>query len=555
MLAQLSTEYLASTSGAEPFSLSPGLVGAMRTSGADLSPEGIAHREKVRTAVLRKLDAVDARTPHDRVSKEYFGARLSAMQDFSESGEELRLLSDVGGPLTWLLESFMQLPLVTREDWETVLGQVQAVPGYLAAMQSGLEEGMRRGVVANRSEAENFADRCTRRGGRGALGLFRMFYAEKGVPPDLHDRLYDRIQDARDAVENLGKFVRDSYLPVTQPGVGVGAESFMLHAAMTAGGGTDYRELYDWAWYQIEILREVARRLARKEFSGRSIEDVIWKLDADSGEAFGDPESSEASFLELLDTAFESFDTFQMPDDPLVHKLELASGWEGWFKMTTYSPAPREGQPARVWLPDSSAFDFPAWRYVGPFHFVTVPGLHLLVTNNRFITKNLTDFQRITMVPAHAFGWGMYVERLLQRVGYLSHRPGWEFGGIQNNLLRTCRLIVDTGLHLGFPIPKLSRFHPGESWTVELAVEFLDECTFAPRKRAEVEVRRAMTWPSQLSSYKVGERAWTEGLDECRAAAPELSELEIHTRAIALGPLTVDQMRRELPRIADPVTS
>ncbi|MFV1992052.1 MAG: DUF885 domain-containing protein, partial [Acidimicrobiales bacterium] len=488
---------------------------------------------------------------HERVSADYLRSRLIAMQEFSEAGEELRLLSGVGGPLTWLLESFMQLPLATRADWEAADRQVQAVPTYLASMQAALEEGLRRGIVANRDQAESFADRCTKRGGHGTLGLFRMFFANDGPPYDMHDRMYDGIQRLRDAVAQMGEFVRTVYLPATRATGGVGAEAFGLHAAMSSGTGIDFRELYDWAWDQIAPLREEAEILVRKLYSGRSIDDVMWKLDADSGDAFGSPDLAATEFQDILDRALRSLAEFQMPDHPLVHDIELAAGWEGGYKITTYSPAPRIGEPARVWLPDSSSQDFPVWRHVGPFHFVSVPGLHLLSTYNRFVSKHLTEFQRRTMVPAHSFGWGLYVERLLQRIGYLQDEPGWELGAIQNTLLRTCRLIVDTGLHMQYSIPEFSSFHPGEVWNTELAVEFLRSETFVQRGRAHVEVRRSISWPSQLSSYKVGERAWITGLDACRAAAPDLSDLDVHSAALALGPLTTDQMDQELPNIAD----
>ena len=98
--------------------------------------------------------------------------------------------------------------------------------------------------------------------------------------------------------------------------------------------------------------------------------------------------------------------------------------------------------------------------------------------------------------PAHtAFfeGWGLYSEYLGYELGIYENEPIKELGYIMGDLLRSARLVVDTGLH---------RF----GWSKERAVEFLMKNSAFSLAAAKAEVDRYITLPAQAVSYKVGER-------------------------------------------------
>ena len=59
--------------------------------------------------------------------------------------------------------------------------------------------------------------------------------------------------------------------------------------------------------------------------------------------------------------------------------------------------------------------------------------------------------------------------------------------------IRSCRLVVDTGMHaLG--------------WSLEKATQFMLQNTAMGEHDARTEVARYVTWPGQATAYKVGER-------------------------------------------------
>ena len=61
------------------------------------------------------------------------------------------------------------------------------------------------------------------------------------------------------------------------------------------------------------------------------------------------------------------------------------------------------------------------------------------------------------------------------------------------------------------------------------------------------EVSRYLGIPGQAISYKVGEREWLAAREESkRRLGPAFDLKRWHTRALELGPMGLEQMRREL---------
>ena len=71
--------------------------------------------------------------------------------------------------------------------------------------------------------------------------------------------------------------------------------------------------------------------------------------------------------------------------------------------------------------------------------------------------------------------------------------PTDQIGQLSMEALRSCRLVVDTGMHaLG--------------WSREQALDYMLKNTAMGEHDANTEVTRYITWPGQATAYKVGER-------------------------------------------------
>ena len=88
-------------------------------------------------------------------------------------------------------------------------------------------------------------------------------------------------------------------------------------------------------------------------------------------------------------------------------------------------------------------------------------------------------------------GWGLYSESLGADLGCYKD-PYQLIGRLSAELFRSCRLVVDTGIH-------------AMGWSVERAVAFMTENTAASEGNVDAEVKRYCTWPGQAVGYKMGE--------------------------------------------------
>merc|ERR1719233_1509969 len=133
---------------------------------------------------------------------------------------------------------------------------------------------------------------------------------------------------------------------------------------------------------------------------------------------------------------------------------------------------------------------------------------------------------RFNMPTAHVEGWGPYSEFLGFELG-LYEDPYARFGHYSFNLLRACRLVVDTGLH-------------AMGWSREKAVNYMLENTAMSKDSVEAEVDRYITIPGQACAYKIGERK----IRDLRSAAKrqlgdKFSIAEFHRTVLqCVGPMS-----------------
>ncbi|CAD5920552.1 protein of unknown function [Streptomyces sp. KY75] len=85
-----------------------------------------------------------------------------------------------------------------------------------------------------------------------------------------------------------------------------------------------------------------------------------------------------------------------------------------------------------------------------------VPGHHLQLGMTALNTTTLNRFQRLAceLHPGHCEGWGLYAERLVDKLGYFvdpAHRLGIPATG---QLLRAAQIVPDVGLPLRLPHPR-----------------------------------------------------------------------------------------------------
>jgi len=166
---------------------------------------------------------------------------------------------------------------------------------------------------------------------------------------------------------------------------------------------------------------------------------------------------------------------------------------------------------------------------------------------------SLSRIQRESFIPGHGEGWALYAEQLCDEFGWFDD-PDYRLGFLSGQMLRTVRVIIDIGMHLGRAIPEGttlndgSQFHGGETWTPDLAFEFAVSETGHTEAFMRSEVDRYLGWPAQAISYKIGQREWVAARDDARRADGDFDMKAWHTKALRLGAVGLGQLRAELAR-------
>ena len=98
---------------------------------------------------------------------------------------------------------------------------------------------------------------------------------------------------------------------------------------------------------------------------------------------------------------------------------------------------------------------------------------------------------RFPINTAFVEGWALYYENLGTDLDIYKD-PYDRIGHYSMEMVRACRLVVDTGMHaLG--------------WSRQQAVEFMKKHSAASEENINSEINRYITWPGQAVGYKIGE--------------------------------------------------
>ncbi len=163
-----------------------------------------------------------------------------------------------------------------------------------------------------------------------------------------------------------------------------------------------------------------------------------------------------------------------------------------------------------------------------------IPGHHFQIALQQELT-GLPKFRRFGGETAYAEGWGLYAETLGKELGVFTD-PYMYFGGLQGELWRAIRLVVDTGLH-------------DKGWSRQKVLDYMHANSAVSETDAVAEAERYMAIPGQALAYKIGQLKITELRARAEAALGDKFDIrEFHEQILKDGALPMSVLEAKMDR-------
>lgn len=546
----------------EQSALDPNLATGRGTPGfdhllTDLSPAGYEARATHLRDSLTALAALPVTNDDDRRAKDFITERFTTSLAAHDAGNWMRSISAISWPAGSLRSTFDLMSRDGEAAWANIVARVAAVPTAIAQLQATYEQGRANGIVAARRQAFAAADQV---GTWAENQWFDTLVAEASartdVSPTLQAELADGAAAANAAFGALAGYLRETYAPAADPVDGCGPERYALNVRAFLGADLDPAEMYEWAWGDFHHLRAEIAKTCEQIEPGASFAEVIELLDTDpsSARALHSAEEYQQWLQEMTDEALaNSKQHFEIPTE--IDRCEALIPPAGSAAAAYYTgPSEDFSRPGRTWYPTLGRTHFPKWGDVTTCYHESVPGHHLQIGYAKVQAASLSRIQRSAFISGHGEGWALYAEALCDEFGWFSN-PDHRLGFLGGQILRTVRVIIDIGMHLGYRIPEGTTlndgtpFHGGEVWNADLAFEFSVKETGNTEDFMRSEIDRYLGWPAQAISYKIGQREWEAARADAETRDGAAFDLKAwHTKALALGAIGLDQLRAELAR-------
>ncbi len=519
----------------------------------DYSPSTSEEMAGIQRGTLSAMSAARPDGERERACRETFIEEMESDLALHDAGEHLRGLNILHSPVQGIRMVFDMMPRASEENWRNIATRLAAVPQALSSYRETLRKGAACGLTASRRQTVGCAEQAEAWSGGGDGksffdGLLDSFDQSAVDSASIRSDLARGAAEAGRAYSELARYLREEYMPSAVREDGVGHDRYALHARSFNGVELDLDDTYRWGWDQLAWVRSEMEKTAGRIKPASSVDEAIQLLESDPARSIEGEERFRRWMQDLQDGTIAQLDGVHFDlADPVKRIEALIAPPGGALAMYYTGPSEDFSRPGRTWYPTGGKTRFPLWREVSIAYHEGVPGHHFQIATTKSLAGELSRYQRlIAGTSGYVEGWALYAERLMGELGYLEN-PDYYMGMLDAQALRSVRVIIDIGMHLGMDIPQGADFHPGETWSPDLGNEMMSRYAHFPTDFTASEIDRYLGLPGQAISYKVGEREWLEARQYARERLGGSFDLrDWHNKALRLGPMGLDQMRREM---------
>jgi uncharacterized protein (DUF885 family) len=516
----------------------------------DLSPEAIERRKAYATSLLARLRQVDSRaiSDVDHVSLDVLATQLAErLRVMSFPGSALMPISQMYGPQVDFAFLVKSTPFHDAHDYDAYVARLRALPTQLQQMEALMRRGLATGwvlpaqaIAGLPSQFDAWLSSDPHR--NPAYRPFANFPST--MSGDVQARL---AREGRQAMERdvipafraLKAFIQTAYLPGARKRLGAstlpgGAAYYDAIIAQETTTSLTAREIHALG------LREVARiavamnaAIAKTGFTGTR--EAFLRFIQDSPQFYYTrPEDMLAGYRDIGKRANAQLSNLFAQLPRLAYGVRAMEALEGDNAEHYTEGSAKAGRLGYFEANVNHLKTRPKYNMEDLFLHEAVPGHHLQIARAAELT-NLPEFRRYGFFVAYQEGWALYAESLGDEMGFYTD-PYSKFGQLSSEMLRACRLVIDTGIH-------------AFEWDRRRAIDYLVDNAGINEAFATAEVDRYIVDPGQALGYKIGETRIKALRAKAAAALGDHFDLRrFHNALIDDGALPLDVLEQRIDK-------
>ncbi len=503
---------------------------------------------------LKKFQAIDASDieGQTRLSYDIMVRSLKLELEGSEFRTDLMPLNQFNN----IIAAFAQLgsgtsaqPFKTVGDYDNWLKRANKMPELMTQMQANMREGVKIGMVPPKilmlkvlPQLEGIISKTTEDS---------IFWTPiKNMPAGFSAADKKRLTTAysaliskklNPAISGLHSFVKNDYVPKCRDSVGMkglpdGQAIYAYQAKTSTTTDQTPAELHAIGLAEVARIHDLIRGImAQEKFKG-SLQEFFHFMDSDKQFQFKDEKALLAAYEALrvkVDKKIPEFFAVTPKAGFEIRPIEAfraASSAGGEYQ----GPSEDGTRPGIFYV---NTFDLPTrktWDSEDLFLHEAIPGHHFQIAIQQELT-GIPKFRRFGGDTAYVEGWGLYAETMGKELGVFTD-PYMYFGGLQGELWRAIRLVVDTGLH-------------DKGWSREQVIKYMRDNSAVSETDAIAEAERYMAIPGQALAYKMGQLKITElRARASKALGKGFDVREFHDQILKDGSLPLSVLDAKIDR-------
>lgn len=438
-------------------------------------------------------------------------------------------------------------PFNTLADYENNLKRNAQYAALLDECIVRFRQGMREKIVQPRLTIRNVIDQLNAQIGQGVenstfYGPVRQFPAAISAEEQKRLRAAYAAQIKNvliPAETRLRNFLKNEYLPVARTSIGLskmkdGAKLYEYLIESNTTLPLTAEDVHQLGLNEVDrIRRELAEQQKIVGFQGTPKQFFAFlrsspRFQPKSAVALRDGYIAiKARVEKAIPSQFSTFPRTPLEIRPVpAYQEKTAAGG-------SYNPGTADGARPGVFYYNS--YDLPSrltWEMETLFLHEGEPGHHFQISLAQENAR-LPNFMRYGGNTAFQEGWALYSESLWRQLG-METDPWQRIGGLNDEMLRAMRLVVDSGIH-------------AYGWSRQKSIQYILDNSPESMIDATAEVDRYIAIPGQALAYKVGQITITNcKIRAMQALGPKFDAKAFHAQVLNTGALPMTVLERKI---------